>query len=292
MKSVSLPEVSQEVHAGWLLLIGTESFGTSDITGLTAATNGPNRGEHPSVNGKGSILPRIQSFLPTGRCLEIAPGFGRWTQFLIQQCDELIAVDLTPRCVEACQERFAGHSNFSCHLNDGRSLDMVDDGSIDFVFSFDSLVHAEASAIDSYLQQLSRKLTKDGVGFIHHSNIGRYAKSFWYRKVPLIKSIVRRIAPVRMTHGRAFSMTADKFENLSRNHGLCCISQELINWNMPPMIDAISVFTREDSLWAQENRILRNPNFMKEADRIKHAPESDFESVLTGLTAFRYAKAA
>ena len=50
---------------------------------------------------------------------------------------------------------------------------MVEDGSIDFVFSFDSLVHVEADVLDAYLDQLARKLTPDGVGFIHHSNMGR-----------------------------------------------------------------------------------------------------------------------
>ena len=30
----------------------------------------------------GSLLPRIHRFLPTGQVLEIACGYGRWTQYL------------------------------------------------------------------------------------------------------------------------------------------------------------------------------------------------------------------
>jgi hypothetical protein len=55
---------------------------------------------------------------------------------------------------------------------------MVPDDSIDFVFSFDSLVHAEADVMQAYLNQLVRKLKLNGVGFIHHSNIGEYQRVF------------------------------------------------------------------------------------------------------------------
>ena len=75
--------------------------------------------------------------------LEIAPGHGRWTEYLAHHCDRLIGVDLASSCVEVCRERFDGRPNLEFFVNDGRSLDMVDAGSVDLVFSFDSLVHAE-----------------------------------------------------------------------------------------------------------------------------------------------------
>jgi hypothetical protein len=55
---------------------------------------------------------------------------------------------------------------------------MIPDQWIDFAFSFDSLVHVEADFIESYLQQLACKLTKEGVGFIHHYNLGQYRRQF------------------------------------------------------------------------------------------------------------------
>ncbi len=39
--------------------------------------------------------------------------------------------------------------------------------------SFDSLVQADRDVLESYVEQLSRKLTPEGVGFFHHSNVGR-----------------------------------------------------------------------------------------------------------------------
>jgi len=126
----------------------------------------------------GAILPRIHPYLPTGTILEIAPGYGRWTDHLKNHCEKLIIVDLAENCIEACQQRFASEPKITCHVNDGKSLAMVPDNSIDFVFSFDSLVHAEADVIQSYLNQLATKLKPTGFGFLHHSNLGAYSRSF------------------------------------------------------------------------------------------------------------------
>ncbi len=129
-----------------------------------------------------SIFPRIRKFLPAPTILEIAPGFGRWTQFLKGFCDQLIAVDVSPACIERCKERFASDSHVRCYVNDGRSLPMVEDASVDFAFSFDSLVHVEADVIAAYLNQLGKKLKPDGFAFLHHSNLGAYRNSIWLPK--------------------------------------------------------------------------------------------------------------
>jgi SAM-dependent methyltransferase len=118
----------------------------------------------------GSILPRLHAFVPVGTVLEIAPGFGRWTRFLRPLCDRMVLVDLSERCIDACRARFGEDGSVEYHVNDGRSLEMVADASIDLAFSFDSLVHVDADVIESYLSQLRQKLTADGVVFLHHSN--------------------------------------------------------------------------------------------------------------------------
>lgn len=33
-----------------------------------------------------TILPRIRNFLPANVLLEIAPGYGRWTRYLLPAC--------------------------------------------------------------------------------------------------------------------------------------------------------------------------------------------------------------
>jgi len=91
-------------------------------------------------------------------------------------CQVLIVVDLTESCIQKCKLRFKGDTHISYFVNDGRSLDFLEKNSVDFVFSFDSLVHAESEVIESYLKQLAKILKPNGVDFIHHSNLGEYSQ--------------------------------------------------------------------------------------------------------------------
>lgn len=219
----------------------------------------------------GTILPRIRRFIPCDTILEIAPGYGRWTRFLKDYCRRLIVVDLSENCIRACRERFAAFSHIEYHVNDGRSLDMINDASLDFVFSFDSLVHAEDTAIDAYLAELSRTLKPDGGAFIHHSNLGEYPR---YRKIKK-KSKLRRVLSAlgvmeKKVHWRSFSMTAARMETLARQNGLNCIAQEIITWSTKrAQIDCLSTIVRKDGPWNRENRVHRNPDFMKEAEYLR-----------------------
>jgi SAM-dependent methyltransferase len=207
-----------------------------------------------------SILPRIHPFLPAGTILEIAPGHGRWTAYLKDLCEELIAVDASPSCVQVCRERFADCPNLSLHVNDGTSLAMVPDGEIDFAFSYDSLVHAEEDVMKAYVDQLAAKLKPDGVAFLHHSNLGRYRRYFGVmRRIPLLRRLFAK------GRWRAMSMTAEKLERFAGAAGLQPIGQELINWRSNLLIDCFSTLTPKGSVWARPNRRLRNPRFMKEA---------------------------
>lgn len=223
----------------------------------------------------GALLPRIHAFVPTGTILEIAPGYGRWTQYLKDICDDLVIVDLTEKCIDACRSRFAEASNIRYHVNDGRSLDMLEDGSVDFVFSFDSLVHAEADVLAAYLTQLGRKLKPDGVGFIHHSNIGEYgALTQLARRAPKrgLSRLVRSGALIDIIAWRAESVTADKFAAVSEAAGLSCVAQEKINWEHGPfLIDTLSVITPRGSRWDRPREVVRNPMFRAEAKRMARA---------------------
>jgi SAM-dependent methyltransferase len=209
-------------------------------------------GDTPSL-WFGGILPRIHAFIPTGTILEIAPGYGRWTQYLKHSCAHLVLVDLTERCIEHCRERFAADDHIEYHVNDGRSLEMVADHSIDLAFSFDSLVHVELDVLESYVTQLATKLTDDGVGVFHHSNLGHYRVSTALaRRAPrrLLPRLVRLGVAPDLYAWRAESGTATAFASLCTQAGLTCVTQELISWEHGRYLtDAISVFTRPGSRW-------------------------------------------
>ena len=178
---------------------------------------GRQRGGHGDAGAR-SIWPRIAPHLPAETVLEIAPGYGRWTEYLLEHCERLIGVDLTPRCIEVCRERFPG-VRASFEVNDGASLPMVASASLDFAFSFDSLVHVEAPQIASYLVELARALKPGAIAFLHHSNLNAYLGNGtevpWWIPEP---------------HWRARNVSARSFRAAARGAGLACLSQELINW--------------------------------------------------------------
>jgi ubiquinone/menaquinone biosynthesis C-methylase UbiE len=217
----------------------------------------------------GTILPRIRDCLPTGTILEIAPGFGRWTHYLKDYCQQLWVVDASSECVEACSRRFAAESHVHCHLNDGRSLSMIPDASVDFVFSFDSFVHLRRELVEAYLSELGRTLKVGGKGFIHHSNLGTYADSLSERVPQPMRKLLRKIKILDWEHHRNPTMSADLFQSLCAQTGLDCVSQELINWRGRRLIDCLSSFVRSDSTLQNPTKIIRNPHFMREAAQIR-----------------------
>jgi len=226
-----------------------------------------------SMQWYGTILPRIHAFLPVPTILEIAPGFGRWTEFLKNSCTNLMVVDLSEKCIRACQERFSNCSHITYFVNDGKSLDMIPDNTIDFIFSFDSLVHAEDTIISAYIAQFPKKLKQNGVAFIHHSNLGEYSNYVkmidMISKIPKLSGLLIRLGildDVGSNLWRAPSMTAGKMQLYAEENGLQCISQELVTWETQRvLIDCMSTMVRKDSLWFRDNKVFRNVFFMEEA---------------------------
>lgn len=224
----------------------------------------------PAMQWRLSLLPRILPFVPAGSILEIAPGFGRWTQFLKDLCERLTVIDLSQKCIDSCKKRFEDCSSITYHQNDGRSLAMIPDDSIDFVFSIDSLVHAEEDVIAAYLEQLHAKMTPDGVGFIHHSNLGEHARLYTFmRSNTVVYAICKGLGLGPRGGDRALSMTAAKFAACAEAAGLQCIAQEIVNWGRRRrLIDCFSLFTRRGSRWERPNVVVRNPSFRRERRRI------------------------
>ena len=224
----------------------------------------------PQMQWFGALLPRIHAFVPAPTILEIAPGYGRWTQYLKNLCDELLVVDLSPRCIQACQERFSDCTNITYYVNDGRSLDMVPDNSVDFVFTFDSLVHAEDDVMLAYVAQLASKLKPNGAAFIHHSNLGEYPIYQRLSKRPKLRRVLRTLRVIEKNiHWRAVSVSAGKVAQYAADNHLSCISQEKIPWGTKRALnDCISVMVRADSIWARENVVLNNSSFKQEKRQI------------------------
>jgi len=209
----------------------------------------------------GSLYPRLHRMLPARRILEIAPGRGRWTQYLIPMCSAFIGVDIAESCVIECSRRFAKAAHAGFIANDGVSLAAVPDASFDFVFSFDSLVHAELDVMQRYIPQIVQKLAPGGKAFLHHSNFA--ACDGGGQPSP---------------HARAGSVSGGLIADLVKQSGGRMLVSELINWGTIDTIDCLSTFGRGDDPGPEHVR-LTNPRFMEEAAVIH-----DFQSYYSKLT--------
>ncbi len=195
-----------------------------------------------------TIYPRIACFFPAKAILEIAPGFGRWTRFLIQGSNIYRGIDISEKCIDACKARFqtAKHAKFV--VNDGKSLSSVSDIHYNFIFSFDSLVHVEMDVLEEYIGQIIGLLAANGVAFLHHSNIGMYADG-----------------AVHNQHARATNVTANAVEKAIIEKGGHLITQEIITWGENYVLnDCFSLFARSSDYSNIKTRKFASKMFMEQ----------------------------
>ncbi|HIB66818.1 MAG TPA: class I SAM-dependent methyltransferase [Phycisphaerales bacterium] len=213
------------------------------------------------------VYPRIRRQLPTGTILEIGPGQGRWTHFLLPYCERLVLVDISHRCIEVCRDRF-GKAAVECHVGDGRTLSFQEDESVDFVFSFESLVHTEILDLTSYLKEVARVLKPKGRAFLHHSNLGHYPR--YYGLVNGIPGSLRTTLQGRgvldFDGWRALSVSAEKVRRSAEQEQLTVHSQELVPWGGKRLIDC---FTSLGKGTAAETKVYENHEFAERAREVK-----------------------
>jgi SAM-dependent methyltransferase len=111
-------------------------------------------------------------FVDTPVILEIGPGAGRWTEYLLARCDRLIGVDISETSVSECRRRFREHANASFEVGNGKDLSSVTSDSIDGIWSFDVFVHINKHQFESYISELARVLKAGGAGLIQHGSAG------------------------------------------------------------------------------------------------------------------------
>lgn len=211
------------------------------------------------------ILPRLQGALPAGVIVEVGPGHGRWSRFLRPHCERLVLIDLDAGCIEACRARFRGDPGVDSRMGDGRGLQGVEDRSVDLVFSYDSLVHADTEAMQGYVQELARVLRPGGVGFLHHSNLASHRRYFArMKRLPGgLRRSLERLHLADRDGWRAEDVDARWVRDAAAGAGLAVVSQELIPWRTRRPIDCLSILRNERTRYPP--RILTNRRFADEA---------------------------
>ncbi|MAD34816.1 MAG: hypothetical protein CMJ88_13815 [Planctomycetes bacterium] len=178
-----------------------------------------------------TVHARIGRFLPCANLLEIGPGRGRLTEFLLPLCESYLGVDLAYTCVKACRARFpsAKHARFT--TTSGTELFAAGSASIDFAVSWESLVHADQSVLSSYLSELARVLRPGASAFLHHSNLGAFIGKDGELEV-------------ENPHWRDPGVSAESVAELCKQHGLHVNVQECLQWAVPYYSDCFTLLRR------------------------------------------------
>lgn len=126
---------------------------------------------HPSY-GSGRLYKVVDRYIRpyiNASCtvLEIGPGGGRWTRYLIP-ASQVICVDINPEFFDALRAMFP-HAKFEFYQPEGCDLQGVADESVDFVFSFGTFVHIEPEGIRKYLIEIRRVLRSEGTAVIQYA---------------------------------------------------------------------------------------------------------------------------
>ena len=113
------------------------------------------------------------------------------------------------------------------------------------------------------------------IAFLHHSNLGEYqgaacklSRLLWRpsKRWPVASEVLTRLQ-LTWDHWRGPTVSSAGIVEASRQAGLACIGQEIINWgdHNRRMIDCLSIVTRTGSKWERPNVVVHNPAFTEEA---------------------------
>jgi SAM-dependent methyltransferase len=144
---------------------------------------------------------------PDTVALEIGPGGGRWTRYLLG-ARELVLVELNSEFFPYLRNRFRRADHLRFYQTSGYEMAGVDDGSIDFVFSFATFVHIDPDGIDAYLGEIRRVLHPGGIATLHYAD---RSKKFFAR---------------RRGYGGFSNMTGPKMEELAARHAFDIVKHD------------------------------------------------------------------
>lgn len=111
------------------------------------------------------VLPYVN---PNHAAVEIGPGGGRWTRYLLG-FGKLYAVDYHTEMLRELRRGFHP-PNLHCIKNNGSDFPGIAAESIDYVFSFGCFVHLDTGLIEKYLQSLKCIVKRASNVVIHYSD--------------------------------------------------------------------------------------------------------------------------
>lgn len=105
---------------------------------------------------------------PATTVLEIGPGGGRWTRYMLD-AKKVYAVDYHQELLDELRSNYDSPKVVHI-LNNGDDFPGVPDGSVDFLFSFGTFVHLDVDIIARYLQNMKPVLAEHANVVIQYSD--------------------------------------------------------------------------------------------------------------------------
>lgn len=108
------------------------------------------------------VLPYVNS---GQHAVEIGPGGGRWTRYLLG-FGKLYVVDYHTELLDELKKNF-NESKMTFIKNNGTDFPNIGEKSIDYLFSFGTFVHLDTDLIDAYLKNM-KSILKPGANLVLH----------------------------------------------------------------------------------------------------------------------------
>ena len=138
---------------------------------------------NPSEKWKEEFIEKIiyKNIKSNSIILEVGPGAGRWTDYLIKLSNKLILVEVSNKCLDICKKKYKDYDNVEYFLLEEINLRFISDCSVDYIFSFDVFVHIDKREIVKYFSEFKRVLTEEGLLIFHYSKVGNKYGNFFSR---------------------------------------------------------------------------------------------------------------
>jgi ubiquinone/menaquinone biosynthesis C-methylase UbiE len=171
--------------------------------------------------------------------LDVGCGVGRVTRALSQRFRLVYGLDVSGEMIERAKSINMAYTNILFYQNDGKTLDLIEDCSIDFVFSYVTFQHMPSeNVIESNIKEISRVLKPGGTLQLDFRILGGWHRIFGVIPVPRsikawvplwVLQVYRRwtIADALKRTGTysGVGLTKRRTERLFTNLGLACTFQ-------------------------------------------------------------------
>lgn len=106
--------------------------------------------------------------------LELGCGGGKFSQRIAPKCRSLLCTDISAAMIEHTRSSLAAcgvDGNVGYHVLNGVDFAGIPSDSLDFIFSYDVLLHLQPQNVFSYLRDARRVLRRNGTIMVHQINL-------------------------------------------------------------------------------------------------------------------------